>query len=59
MYLVSSVRLSVRPSVRLSVRPSVRLSVHPSVTTLPAELFDLRPSSFVWRSTLTLARLAM
>ncbi len=38
---------------------SVRPSVCPSVTTLLAEPFDLRPSSCAWRSTLTLASLAI
>ncbi len=34
-------------------------SVCPFVCALTAEPFDLRPSSFAWRSTLTLARLTM
>ena len=34
-------------------------SVHPSVCALMVEPFDLRPSSFAWRSTLTLARVSM
>ncbi len=34
-------------------------SVRPLVCALTAELFDLRPSSSAWGSTLTLARLAM
>ena len=38
---------------------SVCLSVCPFVCALTTEPFDLRPSSFAWRSTLTLARLAM
>ncbi len=37
-----------------SVRPSVRF-----VCALTAKPFDLRPSSFAWESTLTLAKLAM
>ncbi len=43
-------------SVCLSVRLSVCLSVRPFVCALTAEPFDLRPSSFAWGSTLTLAR---
>ncbi len=35
------------------------VSVRPFVCALMVEPFDLRPSSFAWRSTLTLARLTM
>ena len=45
--------------VILSILDFLDLSVHPFVCALMVEPFDLRPPSFAWRSTLTLARLAI